>query len=290
MAPVDRGIMVSDLVKEFSWPSPDFSFNAIVTEPQGGERLNYICSGGGVLQLTDDQNSWRPAGNDELAEFAVRTELFMGVLDNKDCYAVQVSNAGTEQFVNLRLTLGNIDSTQFNLAGRAVQLLDWYQGHQFCGQCGNATVDSTHDRSRVCERCRLHYYPRLSPSIIVLVHRDEKILLARNHLFPEGLFSTLAGFVEPGESIEETVRREVFEEVGVTVGNLSYRGSQPWPFPNSLMLGFHAEYESGSLRLQEDEIAEADWFALDDLPLIPGKFAISRWLIDEFLSSRGVTV
>ena len=124
----------------------------------------------------------------------------------------------------------------------------------------------------------------------MLVHRGDEVLLGRNYMFPEGLFSTLAGFVEPGESIEETVIREVKEEVGVNVSNLSYRGSQPWPFPNSLMLGFHAEYQSGDIALQEDEIAEADWFNLTDLPLIPGKFSISRWLIDEYLSQRGIPV
>ena len=122
------------------------------------------------------------------------------------------------------------------------------------------------------------------------MHKGDEVLLGRNHMFPEGLFSTLAGFVEPGESIEETVIREVKEEVGVNVNNLSYRGSQPWPFPNSLMLGFHAEYQSGDIVLQEDEIAEADWFPCTDLPLIPGKFAISRWLIDEYLSQRGIPV
>jgi NAD+ diphosphatase len=124
----------------------------------------------------------------------------------------------------------------------------------------------------------------------VLVHKGDEVLLGRNHMFPEGLFSTLAGFVEPGESIEETVIREVKEEVGVNVSNLSYRGSQPWPFPNSLMLGFHVEYQSGDIVLQQDEIAEADWFPCTDLPLIPGKFAISRWLIDEYLSQRGIPI
>ena len=142
----------------------------------------------------------------------------------------------------------------------------------------------------VCDHCRLRFYPRLSPSIIVLVHRDDEVLLGRNHLFPPDLFSTLAGFVEPGESIEETVRREVHEEVGVRVGRISYRGSQPWPFPNSLMLGFHAEYDSGDIVLQEDEIAEARWFPLDRLPRIPGKFAISRWLIDDYLTHRGFDI
>tara|TARA_B100001971_G_C18048398_1_gene461458 strand:- start:398 stop:763 length:366 start_codon:yes stop_codon:yes gene_type:complete len=121
------------------------------------------------------------------------------------------------------------------------------------------------------------------------VHRGAEVLLARNHNFPEGMYSTLAGFVDPGESIEETVLREVREEVGLKVGNLEYLGSQPWPFPNSLMLGFHAEYDSGDIVLQEDEIADAQWFALDNLPAIPGKMAISRWLIDDYLHRNGVT-
>jgi NAD+ diphosphatase len=203
---------------------------------------------------------------------------------------VQVSEPGTAAFANLRVNIQNIGPTLFNLAGRALQVCDWYRNHQFCGRCGKAATDSERDRSTVCAGCKLNFYPRLSPSIIVLVHRGDEVLLGRNHMFPEGLFSTLAGFVEPGESIEETVIREVKEEVGVNVSNLSYRGSQPWPFPNSLMLGFHAEYQSGDIVLQEDEIAEAGWFPCTDLPLIPGKFAISRWLIDEYLSQHDISV
>lgn len=136
----------------------------------------------------------------------------------------------------------------------------------------------------ICEDCGIHAYPRLSPSIIVLIHQGDKVLLARNHRFPEGMYSTLAGFVEPGESIEETLVREVKEEVGVNVHNLVYQGSQSWPFPNSLMLGFHAEYESGDIVLQEDEIADAKWFDCHALPNIPGSVAISRWLIDAYLA------
>jgi len=214
----------------------------------------------------------------------------MGMLGGKECFAVQVSEPGTAAFANLRMNIQNTGPTLFNVAGRALQVCDWYRSHQFCGRCGKATTDSKTDRSTVCAGCKLNFYPRLSPSIIVLVHSGGEVLLGRNHMFPEGLFSTLAGFVEPGESIEETVIREVKEEVGVNVSNLSYRGSQPWPFPNSLMLGFHAEYLSGDIVLQEDEIAEADWFPCTNLPLIPGKFAISRWLIDEYLSQRGIPI
>ena len=140
----------------------------------------------------------------------------------------------------------------------------------------------------VCPACRITNYPRLSPSIITLVHREDEVLLARNQRFPEGMYSTLAGFVEPGESIETTVRREVREEVGVDVRDLRYLGSQPWPFPNSLMLGFHAEYAGGNIVLQEEEIADARWFPVDELPDIPGSIAISRWLIDAWLEARGV--
>ena len=231
---------------------------------------------------------WRPATREELGQFDGVHEHYMGTLSGKKCFAVHVSEPGSAGFASLRMNIQNIGPTLFKLAGRALQICDWYRSHQFCGRCGKAATDSERDRSTVCAGCKLNFYPRLSPSIIVLVHRGGEVLLGRNHMFPEGLFSTLAGFVEPGESIEETVIREVKEEVGVNVSNLSYRGSQPWPFPNSLMLGFHAEYQSGDIVLQKDEIAEADWFNLTDLPLIPGKFFISRWLIDEYLSQRGI--
>ena len=137
----------------------------------------------------------------------------------------------------------------------------------------------------ICDECGIHAYPRLSPSIIVLIHKGQQVLLARNHRFPEGMYSTLAGFVEPGESIEETLVREVKEEVGVNVHKLQYLGSQSWPFPNSLMLGFHAEYESGDIELQEEEIADAQWFDCSALPNLPGGVAISRWLIDAYLDT-----
>ncbi len=213
---------------------------------------------------------------------------FLGSYGATACYAVEVDQG--EDFANLRSLFGKADNFLFSLAGRAVQVLDWYRTHQYCGACGSKTVEHEKDRATHCESCREFFYPRLSPSIITLVHRGEDLLLARNHRFPEGMYSTLAGFVEPGESIETTLRREVKEEVGVTVGSLEYLGSQPWPFPNSLMLGFFAEYESGDFVLQEDEISDAQWFHYTDLPSIPGKVAISRWIIDTYLGRLGVDV
>ena len=143
--------------------------------------------------------------------------------------------------------------------------------------------DHGSDRARVCSSCGLVCYPRLSPSIIVLVTRGDEMLLARNANWPTNMYSTLAGFVEPGESIEQTVHREVAEEVGIRVRNLRYLGSQSWPFPNSLMLGFHAEYAGGEIVCQESEIADARWFRYDDLPNVPPGTAISGWLMDEFI-------
>jgi len=272
----------------FYWPEPDLSFLPGTKAAGQGDASYFVCHNNNILQLVDENEAWRPATHEELGQFEGVHEHYMGILGGKECLAVEVVGPGTGAFSNLRMNIQNIDRTLFNLAGRALQIFDWYRSHQFCGRCGEATTESEIDRSTVCVECKLNFYPRLSPSIIVLVHKSDQVLLGRNHMFPEGLFSTLAGFVEPGESIEETVIREVKEEVGVNVSNLSYRGSQPWPFPNSLMLGFHAEYQSGDIVLQEDEIAEADWFSCTDLPLIPGKFAISRWLIDEYLSQRGI--
>jgi len=277
----------------FFWPEPSQEFAAGVMDPdRTSDSRFFICRRGRILITLDDNGRWCPAEASMLSEFKVQEEHFMGHLGDMGCYAVEVEveSDDEDRFADLRSRLEDFDRTFFNLVGRALQICEWHRTHQYCGNCGAPTTGHSEDRARVCDNCRLHFYPRLSPSIIVLIHREDEVLLGRNHLFPPDLFSTLAGFVEPGESIEETVRREVTEEVGVRVGELSYRGSQPWPFPNSLMLGVHAAYESGDIRCQVDEIAEAKWFHLSHLPRIPGKFAISRWLIDDYLSNRGFAI
>lgn len=171
----------------------------------------------------------------------------------------------------------------FYLMGRAKQVVDWSKQHEYCGACGSKTLESTTDRSKKCPHCNIPFYPRISPSIIVLVTRGEELLLAKNANAQGNFYSTLAGFVEPGESIEETVHREVFEEVGIKIKNLRYFSSQSWPFPNSLMLGFHAEYSDGEIRIQEEEIADARWFHYKEMPNKPAMMSISGWLIDEYL-------
>ena len=194
--------------------------------------------------------------------------------------------------VDLRQVFDAFDATLFGLAGRAKQIAHWDRDHQFCGRCATPMAAMEHERAKRCPACGLTNYPRLSPAMIVAVTRTredgvEEILLARNHRFPNGRYSVIAGFVEPGESLEDCVRREVHEEVGVFVDNIRYFGSQPWPFPNSLMVGFTARYTGGDILLEELEIAEARWFTADNLPQVPPKISIARQLIDAFVAQHG---
>jgi NAD+ diphosphatase len=188
--------------------------------------------------------------------------------------------------VDLRRMFDVFDDLLFGVAGRAKQIAQWDRDHQFCGRCAAATVTAPGERAKRCPQCGLTSYPRLSPAIIIAITRTdpdcERILLARNHRFPAGRYSIVAGFVEPGESLEECAIREVREEVGVEIANIRYYGSQPWPFPSSLMIGFTAEYAGGEIDLDGSEIADAGWFTADNLPHLPPKASIARKLIDAF--------
>jgi NAD+ diphosphatase len=187
-------------------------------------------------------------------------------------------------FQGLRRLWGLLPEETWRLAGRAVQIVEWDRNHRFCGHCGTPTGRHPAERSRVCPSCGLQHFPRLSPAVITLIEDGERILLARSPHFAPGVYSTLAGFVEPGESLEEAVVREVREEVGVELADLRYFASQPWPFPNSLMVGFLARYAGGEIRCQEDEIEDARWFTADDLPALPSPMSIARRLVEDFLA------
>jgi NAD+ diphosphatase len=189
-------------------------------------------------------------------------------------------------FHGLRRLWGRLDEDAWKLAGRAVQIVEWEQNHQYCGRCGSQTARRGPELARTCTLCGLQHFPRISPAVIVRVERGDEILLARSPHFMRGVYSTLAGFVEPGESLEDTVRREIQEEVGITVTNLRYFGSQPWPFPHSLMVGFVAEYESGEITPQEGEIEDARWFTVDGLPGLPSPYSIARALIEEWIRKK----
>jgi len=192
--------------------------------------------------------------------------------------------------LGLRSLFGRLAEEQLWLAGRAVQLVDWDRTHQFCGQCGARTHTAPNERVKKCPNCDHTSYPRLSPAIIVRVERQGKngreILLARNRRARVPMYSVLAGFVEPGESLEMCVRREICEEVNLNVKNIRYFGSQPWPFPNSLMIAFTAEYESGDLQLEEAELMDAGWYTADDLPPYPPALSIAHQLITDFIREQ----
>lgn len=188
------------------------------------------------------------------------------------------------EWVSLRSLVEQVSGELFKRWGRASQLLHWYNTNRYCGSCGTKTAPHSSDLARVCPSCAASYYPAISPCIIVLVYRDKELLLARSPRFPEKMFSTLAGFIEPGESAEETVRREICEEVNIKVKNIRYFDSQPWPFPGQLMLGFYADYESGDILIDGVEICEAHWYPYDQLPLFPGPGTIAGMLIRQHIS------
>ena len=225
-------------------------------------------------------------------------QQYLGYLENGQsdpihCYSAEIDPvvALTDGLVaeGLRDLYAPLGDLLFNVAGRAVQIVTWDRTHQYCGQCATPTEALTSERARRCPACGQTSFPRLSPAVIIaIVRRDERgdrILLARNHRFPPGRYSVVAGFVEPGESLEACAHREVFEEVGIRIKNVRYFGSQPWPFPNSLMLGFTAEYESGEIRLEESELADAQWFSIGNFPSLPPRMTIARKLIDWCIST-----
>lgn len=214
---------------------------------------------------------------------------FLGWLDGQPCYSAELSETAIAPagmaFSSLRELHEALTEPFFALAARAVQIVAWDRSHQYCGHCATPMIQLAHERAKRCPSCGLRQYPRLSPAIIVLVYRGEEVLLARSPRFRPGMYSVLAGFVEPGESLEDTVAREVREEVGVAVKDIRYFGSQPWPFPDSLMIGFTAAYAGGDLVCEPAEIEAAAWFKPHDLPPIPGKLSIARKLIDAFVAA-----
>lgn len=186
----------------------------------------------------------------------------------------------------LRQVMLEGDAELFQMLGFAAQIGTWASDNRFCGSCATAMLQVPGERAMQCPACNLRHYPRLSPSMIVLVTRGDEVLLARSPRFVTGVYSTLAGFVEAGESVEQCVAREVREEVGVEVCNIRYQGSQNWPFPHSLMLGFHADYAGGEIVMQEEEIEDARWFSIHALPPLPASRSIARYLIDAYLARR----
>lgn len=222
----------------------------------------------------------------------VNGRQFLGTLDGRGCYAAELDDPvepdGTA-FRTLRSLFGVLKEEMFAVAGRAFQLLDWARSHRFCGKCGMPTVPVPGERAMGCAPCGIEYYPRVSPAVIVAVVRDGRLLLAHSRRHPSVFFSVLAGFVEAGESFEECVRREIREEAGIELKDIRYFGSQPWPFPRTMMVGFTAEWAGGDIVIEEKELVQAAWFEPEEVKRlqIPRHGTIARQLIDWFLAEHG---
>lgn len=254
----------------------------------------------GELLVGSDDSDLRPPFAADFADLGFPSGVeeperqFLGQVDGSACWSLELP-AGTKpplgwRFVGLRALFGQLPDPLYAVAGRAAQIVAWRRDHRFCGRCGTLTEGVSGERARRCPSCGLVSYPRVSPAIIVLVERDDRILLARGHGFPNGRFGIVAGFVEAGESLEEAVHRELAEEVGIRVRDLTYFSSQPWPFPHNLMVGFRARWASGEIAIDPSELAEAAWYGLEDLPNIPPKLSIARRLIDDWAARRGAII
>jgi NAD+ diphosphatase len=189
-------------------------------------------------------------------------------------------------FLDLRFLYDRLDQAEMAAAFRALHLLHWLKYSRFCGRCGKKMENKEGLLARECPECGNLHFPRISPAVIVLVEKGDQCLLACSPRFKDGFYSVLAGFAEPGETLEETVFREVKEETGIEVRDIHYFSSQPWPFPDSLMIGFTAQYAGGEIRIDGAEIVDAQWFSCDRLPKIPPKISIARQLIDWFAAKH----
>ena len=216
--------------------------------------------------------------------------IYIGYYDNHDCYCISVTQMPelpdgliTIELMEITKRTGNPDL--FRLAGTANHLLHWQNTNRYCGRCGGKMTDKKDERAKLCPECSHVVYPRISPAVITAVFQGDRILLAHNRNFRTGFYSLIAGFVEPGETLEQSVRREIQEEVGLQVKNIRYVGSQPWSFPDSLMMAFTAEYDSGEITPDKTEITDADWYRSDELPDIPSTDSIAgrliRWYIEQ---------
>jgi NAD+ diphosphatase len=227
--------------------------------------------------------------DDDLASlswFPPQRRHFLGTVGAVACRAISAAPAAPVPdgwtFQGVRSLFGQISESFFSVAARAIELLEWERTHRFCGSCGTATAPRAGERAMECPSCGGLWYPRISPAVIMAVVRGDTLLLARARRFPPGFYSVLAGFVEPGETLEQCVAREVREETGLEVKNLRYFASQSWPFPHSLMVAFTAEHAAGEIRVDPSEIVEAGWYRAEALPSIPDSLTVARKLIDWF--------
>lgn len=241
------------------------------------------------LLLVNDMNSFTVPTFDKTREFQhnLKRVYNIGRINDISCYCGELSSNVTipDYFETLPLkeVAKKLNAEIFSLCGKASQIIHWDQTHQFCGKCGSKTINVENEFAKKCPSCGFISYPRISPAIIVGIKKGNKMLLAHNKNFPNNVHSTIAGFLDPNETLDQCIKREVFEEVGIKIKNIEYFNSQPWPYPNSIMIGFTAEYESGEISVDGEEIVHADWYDKDTLPNLPDETTIARQIINKLL-------
>jgi len=254
--------------------------------PAGNETCHWFIFRGNEILVPEGNGPVQFQDTHRLFNLSSEAPIFIGMSGGMPCYAVALSSSpGPPQnyrFSDIRGLFGRTSDEFLGVAARASHILLFDRTTKFCGVCGAGNRMMETELAKRCPECDQVIYPRLSPAIIVLVRRDNEVLLARSPGFPPGVYSVVAGFVEPGETIEHAVHREVMEETGITICDLHYIGSQPWPFPDSLMIGFVASYAGGTIRADKTEIEDAAWFKRGELPGLPGRLSLSRALIDLF--------
>lgn len=256
-------------------------------DPSPAQKRWILVQGNSVFFLNEPDSGTVLMPDPLPTDLTCGSPVYLGTDGDFFFYAVEVPDRTNPperwQSSPVRKLFGKVPDSHMAIASYAVRILDFDRSNIFCGRCGDKTRPLTTERARICTTCSRIIYPRISPAIIVLIKRGEEILLARSPGSPPGFFSVIAGFNEPGENLEQTVHREVDEEVGITVRNLRYFGSEPWPFPDSLMIGFIADHAGGDIRIDNQEIEEAGWFTRDTLPAFPSRMSITRSLIDAWI-------
>ena len=259
--------------------------------PDPDEKLLIIDRKGRVYLQSDANGDLTIPHAGDFPEL-MQTELpELGVFRNKKCYGcrweVEDFPGGDFQIIDVREAVSKVDDATKSLLLRGKPILEWLSLRKFCSACGTELFDHEHEEARTCPNCGMLFFPKISPAVIVMIKREDgRILLAYNRHFRHKCYSLIAGFVEAGESAEDAVRREVREEVGLEIKNIRYLYSQSWPFPDSLMLGFVADYAGGEITVDGEEIAEADFYSIDDLPVLPGHGSIARRIIEEYIKDN----
>jgi NAD+ diphosphatase len=216
----------------------------------------------------------------------IRTQV-MGQVDGRPVCSAELDAAAVlpsgYAAYSLRRLFGRMEQAVFDLAGTAYQIEQWDKTHQFCNACASPLEVRPGARCKQCPKCKIDYFPKISPAMIVLVEDGDQLLMARHSRLPQGMYALIAGFLEPGETLEQCVQREVFEETGIEVDDIRYFGSQPWPFPHQIMVGFFARKCGGNIRVDLEELEDARFFDRNNLPILPPPISIARKLIDAWL-------